>query len=50
MSVRRVVAPGPGDDVGTLVIYKNDLAYWQADSGDLHTWLTNQKLEYGWAC
>ena len=45
-----VVAPGPGDDVGTLVIYENDLAYWQADSGGLHTWLTNRKIEYNWAC
>jgi len=45
-----VVAPGPGDDVGTLVIYENGLAYWQADSGGLHTWLTNHKIEYNWAC
>ena len=45
-----VVAPGPGDDVGTLVIYENGLAYWQADSGGLHTWLTTREVEYNWAC
>lgn len=49
-SVAMVVAPGPGDDVGTLVVYENDLAYWVADSGDLDTWLTNTKLSYNWVC
>ena len=48
--VGAVVTPGPGDDVGTLVIYDNDLAYWQSDSGDLDTWLTNHKVDYNWAC
>ena len=45
-----VVAPSPGDDVGTLVIYEGDLAYWESDSGKFHTWLTNHKIEYNWAC
>lgn len=48
--VGAVVAPGPGDDLGTLVIYENDLAYWEPDSGTLSTWLTNTKIEYNWAC
>ncbi len=48
--VGAVVAPGPGDDVGTLVIYDNDLAYWESDSGDLNTWLTHHEIEYNWAC
>ncbi len=48
--VGAVVAPGPGDDVGTLVIYENDLAYWEADSGSLSRWLTNHQIEYGWVC
>lgn len=48
--VGAVVAPSPGDDVGTLVIYEGDLAYWESDSGKFHTWLTNHKIEYNWAC
>ncbi len=48
--VGAVVAPGPGDDVGTLVIYVGDLAYWESDSGKFHTWLTNHEIEYNWAC
>ncbi len=49
-SIGMVVAPGPGDDVGTLTVYEKDLAYWLSDSGDLDTWLTTTKLEYTWAC
>jgi hypothetical protein len=48
--VGAVVAPGPGDDLGTLVIYENELAYWQSDSGTLRTWLTTSEIEYNWAC
>lgn len=48
--VGAVGGPGPGDDVGTLVIYENGLAYWESDSGDLKTWLTNHEIEYNWAC
>lgn len=49
-SVGMVIAPGPGDDVGTLTVYKGGFAYWVSDSGDLDTWLTNTKIEYGWVC
>lgn len=49
-SVGMVIAPGPGDDVGTLTAYDGGFAYWVSDSGDLDTWLTNTKLEYTWAC
>ncbi len=45
-----VVEPGPGDDTGTLVIYEGGFAHWESDSGDLETWLTDQPLEYWWAC
>lgn len=45
-----VVAPGPGDDVGTLVIYEGALAYWESDSGELATWLTRDEIEYAWVC
>lgn len=45
-----VVAPGPGDDVGTLTVYEGGLAFWRSDSGDLETWLTDRVLEYRWVC
>lgn len=45
-----VVAPGPGDDVGTLVTYEGALAYWESDSGDLFTWLTRDEITYAWIC
>jgi len=49
-SLPRVIAPGPGDDVGTLVVYENDLAYWVSDSHDLDTWLTTRVIDYNWVC
>ena len=48
--VGAVAPPGPGDDVGTLVIYENDLAYWESDNGTLARWLTHHYLEYNWVC
>lgn len=48
--VGAVVMPGPGDDVGTLVVFESDLAYWESESGRLSTWLTNHTIEYNWAC
>lgn len=45
-----VVAPGPGDDVGTLSVYEGGFAFWRSDSGDLETWLTDKELTYPWAC
>ncbi len=49
-SVGMVIAPGPGDDVGTLTVYDGGFAYWISDSGDLDTWLTDTKIEYLWVC
>lgn len=49
-SVGMVLPPDPGDDVGTLVIYGNDLAYWLSDSRSLDTWLTASEVEYNWVC
>ena len=49
-SVGMVIAPGPGDDVGTLTVYEDGFAYWVSDSGDLDTWLTNTEIEYLWVC
>ncbi len=45
-----VAAPGPGDDVGTVTVFEGGLAHFLSDSGDLQTWLTTERLEYGWAC
>jgi len=50
VSLPAVVAPGPGDDVGTLTVYEEGFAYWVSDSGDLDTWLTNREITYNWAC
>ncbi|PKQ18945.1 MAG: hypothetical protein CVT68_00855 [Actinobacteria bacterium HGW-Actinobacteria-8] len=49
-SVGMVIAPGPGDDVGTLTVYEGGFAYWVSDSGDVDTWLTTTKIEYNWVC
>ncbi len=45
-----VVAPGPGDDVGTLTVYSNGTAYWISDSGDLDAHLTTEVRTYNWVC
>ncbi len=45
-----VAAPGPGDDLGTLTVYEGGLAFWLSNSGDLSTWLTTARQEYGWVC
>ncbi|WP_156159125.1 hypothetical protein [Demequina gelatinilytica] len=45
-----VVAPGPGDDVGTLTVFEGGFAYWISDSRDLDTWLTDVELSYAWVC
>jgi len=46
----RVVAPGPGDDVGTLVVWADGVARWTSDSGDLDVWLVDRELTYDWVC
>lgn len=46
----RVVEPGPGDDVGTLVVWEDGFARWVSDSGDLDTWLTDREITYDWVC
>jgi hypothetical protein len=49
-AVPAVVAPGPGDDVGTLVEYEGGFAHWVSDSGELRTWLTTTEITYAWVC
>ena len=46
----RVAPPGPGDDVGTFVLYEDGIARFVSDSGNLDRWLTTEELEYPWAC
>lgn len=46
----RVVAPGPGDDIGTLVIWADGVARWVSDSGDLDTWMVDAEIVYLWEC
>jgi hypothetical protein len=46
----RVVEPGPGDDIGTLVVWADGVARWVSDSGDLDVWLIDDELTYNWVC
>ena len=46
---RMVAPPGPGDDVGTLVIYSDGIARFESDSGTLR-WLTDEPREYNFVC
>lgn len=48
--VGTVAAPGPGEDVGTLTVFEGGHAYWESNSGQLHTWLTTTELTYTWVC
>jgi hypothetical protein len=46
----RVAEPGPGDDVGTLVVWADSVARWVSDSGNLDVWLIAEELAYDWVC
>lgn len=46
----RVAEPGPGDDIGTLVVWSDGVAYFASDSGDLTAWLVTDELAYDWVC
>ena len=48
--VHEVAAPGPGDNKGTLYVYRDGRAYWVSDSGNLDTWLTLVPQVYNWMC
>jgi hypothetical protein len=45
----RVVPPGPGDDVGTMIVYSDGMARFESDSGRV-IWLTDEKQTYNWVC
>lgn len=45
----RVAPPGPGDDVGTLIVYSDGMARYESDSGTVD-WLTVTPHRYAWEC
>ena len=47
--VARVMPPGPGDDIGTLVVYADGLARYESDSGQ-SVWLTDVPVTYPFVC
>lgn len=46
----RVAPPGPGDDLGTLVVWDDGVARWVADSGTLDVWMIDEEITYNWVC
>ncbi len=46
----RVVAPGPGDDRGTLVVWADGVARWVSESGELDVWMIDEEISYNWVC
>jgi hypothetical protein len=46
----RVPHPGPGDDVGTLVVWADDVARWVSDSRELDVWMIDDEISYSWVC
>lgn len=47
--VLAVVAPGPGDDTGTLTIHADGSAEWESDSG-IEAELTDEPQTYEFEC
>ena len=45
----RVAPPGPGDDVGTMILYTDGMARFESDSGRV-IWLTDEEQSYNWVC
>ncbi len=45
----RVVEPGPGDDIGTMIVYSDGMARFTSDSGTTY-WLTSEERIYNWVC
>jgi hypothetical protein len=44
-----VAPPGPGDDIGTLIVYSDGMARYESDSGTVE-WLTTEVHTYNWVC
>ena len=47
--LRRVAAPGPGDDIGVMVVYTDGMARFESMSGRV-IWLTSDERTCGWVC
>lgn len=45
----RVAPPGPGDDLGTMVVYSDGMARFESKSGRV-IWLTDEEQTYNWVC
>ena len=45
----RVAPPGPGDDIGTMIVYTDGLARFESASGRV-IWLTDDEQAYNWVC
>ena len=43
-------SPGPGDDIGTLVVWADGVARWASDSGKLDVWMIDDEITYPWVC
>lgn len=48
-AVPMVAPPGPGDDIGDLIVYVDGIARFESDSGWV-IWLTQEEQTYGWEC
>ena len=45
----QVAPPGPGDDIGDMIVYTDGTARFESDSGWV-IWLTDQEQTYTWEC
>jgi hypothetical protein len=45
----QVAPPGPGDDIGDLIVYVDGTARFESDSGWV-IWLTDEEQTYFWEC
>ncbi len=45
----KVAPPGPGDDIGTFVVYSDGLAKFTSESG-MVTWFSQKVRQYNWVC
>ena len=49
LGLPRVVPPGPGDDIGTVILYSDGMARFESESGNV-AWLTREEQQYGYVC
>lgn len=49
LDLPRLIPPGPGDDIGTVIVYSDGMARFESRSGNV-AWLTREVQEYGYVC